>query len=283
MMVLYCEGVDKLMVVHNVKHNSSCSSLLSIGTRASRDVAFWDVECACLEFSVDVGHSVDFAVISSSSNTVVCGSSDSGVVVTISLTCGSVDHTSKAEDYRGMTDMTVSVDDIFIATPASGVMILSITQDVVTGCLRDPDGPSVPTKLLVSSHSDRQLIVGYKHGLVQIFDVDTETVVCSMSGHSASINSLHLLSSGQLISAADDHSAIIWNNQLSRDQESGDEFAMSRMYELQGLETGVEVRCGCSESEVNYDAICYTVDSTQQLLYAGFSCGVVKIWNIDTG
>lgn len=279
--VLVCEGVEKLVVVDNVKHDSSFT-LLSIGTRASHDIALWDIQRSHLEFSVDVGHSVDFAVISVPSNMVVCGSADSGVVVTISLTSGSVDRTSKAKGYCGMADMAISVNSIFIATPASGVVVLSLTQDVVTGSLQDPDGPSVPTKLLVSSRNDGQLIVGYKHGLVHIFNVDTETVICSMSGHSARVTSLHLLPSGQLISAADDQSAIIWNSQLPGDQQPGNEFAgMSRMCE--GPETGDEVLCSSWESEECYDAICYTVNSTQHLLYAGFICGVVKVWNIDTG
>ena len=279
--VLYCEGVDKLMVIDNVKHDCAFS-LLSIGRRASHDIAFWDVERGHLEFSIDVGHSVDFAMISTPSNMVVCASADSGVIVAISLTTGSVDHTSEAKGYCGMTDMVVSVDSIFIATLASGVVVLSLTEGVVTGSLQDPDGLSVPTKLLVSSRSDRELIVGYKHGLVHVFNVDRETVIRSMSGHSARVTSLHLLPNGQLISAAHDQSAVIWNSQLTTDQQSGDEFAgMSRMCEA--LETSDEVVCSSGESEESYDAVCYTVDSTQHLLYAGFSCGVVKVWNIDTG
>jgi len=259
--------------------NPGLLSLLSIGTRASRDIALWDVKRGQLEFSLNVGHSVDFAVVSTASKTVVCGAADSGVVMAISLTSGAVDHMSTLEDYLGMTDLTISVDSVFIATPASGVVVLSMTQRVVTGSLRDPHGPSVPTKLLVNSQNDRHLIVGYKHGLVHIFDVDMETVVCSMCGHTARINSLHLLPSGQLISAGDDQYGIIWNHQLYMDQES--DFAEES--ELRDPETD-EVNCSASESEVNYSANCYVVDSTQHLLYAGLSCcGLVLTWNIETG
>ena len=64
-------------------------------------------------------------------------------------------------------------------------------DDDVTGQLNDPDGPSVPTKLLVNGR--RQLIVGYRRGLVLVFDTDTQTVVCSLAGHQARVNTLLLL------------------------------------------------------------------------------------------
>jgi len=257
--------------------------VLSIGAHASHDIAFFDIKQRQLEFSVNVGHSIDFAVVSTVSKVVVCGGAESGVIAVVSLTHGSVDQTSRAEEYRGMTDLTVSADSIFIATPASGVVIQSVTHGVVTGNLCDPAGPSVPRRLLVNSYNERQLIVGYRHGLIHVFDVIAETVIRSMSGHSGRINSLHLLPSGQLISAGDDQCGIIW----SVDQESGDDFAgVSEMWtgsDQQGRESGEEVHGDASEPMVNYSATCYTVDSTRRLLYAGLRCGTVQIWNLETG
>ena len=269
----------KLIVVDNVDHESL--SVLSVG---SRDIAFWDVTSGQLEFSVNLSQSVDLAALSTASTVVICAGVHSGLIVAVSLTSGTVEHMPVAEEYRGMTDLAVSADRIFVATAASGVAVLSMAQYVVVGNLRDPHGGhSVPTKLLVSGQNDGQLVVGYRHGLVQIFDVDTLTVISSMSGHSGPVNSLHLLPSGQLISAADDQCAIIWNHQPCVDHESrNDVVGVSEMWTrsgLQGPQTGEELSCDVSKSEVR----CYTVDSTRCLLYAGFSCGVVHVWNLYTG
>ena len=262
-------------------------SILTVGTRASCDVAFWDVKRNQVEFSLNVGHSVDFALVSTAHKAVVCGGIDSGAVLAISLTGGSVEHASRAEEYRGMTDMTVAVDNIFIATPASGVAVISVSDGVATGKLCDPDGPSVPTKLLVNSCSDAQLIVGYEHGLIHIFDVDTETVICSLSGHSGRVNSLRLLPSGQLVSAADDLRGIIWNHEPYLDQRSpgsvAAEHGMWTRSEPRGQEME-KVDCGdVLECSLDYRASCFTVDGTQRLIYAGFVSGLVQIWDLETG
>jgi len=190
---------------------SSTSSLLSIGTC---DIAYWDLQHGQLKFSVEIGHSIDFAILSPTDSLVVCGSADSGVVVVISLTHGSIVHKARAEEYYGMTDLLVSGDHIFIATPSAGVLVRSLTQNVFIGNLHKPGGASLPTRLLANSHNERQIFVGYQCGTVCVFDTDPQTVVYSMSGHSGRINSLHLLPSGQLISAGDDHRAVVWNHQL---------------------------------------------------------------------
>ena len=207
---------------------------------------------------------MDFIVISTVHKAVVCADADSGVITTISLTGGSVEHTCLAAEYCGMTDLVASEDSVFVATPASGVVVMSVSGSEVSGHLCDPDGPSVPTSMLVNSRRDGQLIVGYRHGLVVIFDVDTETVVCSLRGHSARINTLHLLSTGQLISAADDQRGIIWN-----DQQPADDVAM---------ETGM-----WAQWQVRDDVSCYTLDNCRRLVYAGFSSGDVHVYDVDTG
>jgi len=275
-----CPGVVKLIVIHNADRESL--SILSVG---SRDIALWDVTRGQLEFSVNLDQSVDLAVLSTASTVVICAGIQSGFIVAVSLTSGTIEHVPAAEEYRGMTDLAVSADRIFVATAASGVPVLSMAQYVVAGNLCDPHGGhhSVPTKLLVSGQNDGQLVVGYRHGLVQIFDVDTLTVISSMFGHSGTVNSLHLLPSGQLISAADDQCAIIWNRQRCVEHESrNDVVGVSEIWTRSGLEgpqTGEELSCDVSKSEVR----CYTVDSTRCLLYAGFSCGVVLVWNFYTG
>ena len=273
------------MLVDGVKQGSL--SLLSIGTRASRDLALWDFEASQLQFSVNIDQSIDFTVVSAARKAVVCGGADTGVILAISLTSGSLQQTSRAEEYRGMMDLTVSADSIFVATTASGVVIISMTRNVVIGNLHDPAGRLVPTKLLVNSHNDGQLIVGYKHGVIHMFDVDTATVICCLPGHSGQINSLHQLPSGQLVSASSDQCGIIWNRDLCMDKESVDELAgVSEMWtkcKLRGPETGEVVCSDGWETEVNYRVCCYTVDSTQHLLYAGFSCGVIQVFSLDTG
>jgi len=262
-----CEGVERLMLVHSVKHETL--SVLSVGSRASRDLAVWDVQQARLQFSLDVGHSLDFTVISTVHKAVICGDADSGAITAVSLTGGSVEHTSVAAEYRGMTDMAVCDDSVFVATPSSDVMILSVSRGDVTGHLRDPGRPSVPTKLLASGRRAGQLVVGYQHGLVVIFDVVTQTVIRSLPGHSARINSLHLLATGQLISAADDRRAIIWNDQ------DPDDVAM---------ETGMWAESAVrGDSGVKFDACCYTLDGSQRLVYAGVSGGDVQVWDAETG
>jgi len=273
------------MLVGGTKHESLY--LLSIGSYASRDLAFWDVEHSRLQFSLRIDHSVDFAVVSSSHRAVICGGADAGVILAVSLTSGSLQQTFVAEEYSGMMDLTIAADQIFIATTASGVVVISITQNVVTGHLHDPEGPSMPTKLLVSSRNDSQLIVGYKHGLIHIFDVDTEAVMFSLPGHSGQINSLNLLPTGQLISAGDDQRGIIWSHELCRSHESGNEpSGVAEMWtksKLKVSETSEVVFGDVSESEVNYQANCYTVDSAQQLLYAGFNCGIIQVFSLETG
>jgi len=273
------------MLVDGMKNESL--SLLTIGSPASRDLALWDVEHSRLKFSLRIDHSVNFAIVSSTHKAVFCGGADTGVILTVSLTSGSLQQTFVAEEYSGMMDLTIAVDLIFVATPASGVVVISVTQNVVTGHLRDPKSSLVPTKLLVSSRNDTQLIVGYKHGHIHIFDVNTEAVIRSLSGHSGQINSLHLLPSGQLISSGDDQRGIIWNHELCGSQESGnDPPGMSEMWtksKLKVSETSEVFFGDPSESLVNYRANCYTVDSTQHLLYAGFSCGIIQVFSLETG
>ena len=166
-------------------------SLLSIG---SRDLAVWSLrrtagDCQ-LKFSRHVGHSLDFAAISTGRKALVCGSADCGAVTTVSLTAGGVDHVARGPEYRGMTDLVVSESEdgrVFVATPTSGVVVLCVGgnevkgQDEVKGCLCDPSDPSlVPTRLLLSGES--QLVVGYSHGLILVFGLATRSVVCSLQG-----------------------------------------------------------------------------------------------------
>jgi len=88
---------------------------------------------------------MDFIVISTVHKAVVCADADSGVITTISLTGGSVEHTCLAAEYCGMTDLVASEDSVFVATPASGVVVMSVSGSEVSGHLCDPDGPSVRT------------------------------------------------------------------------------------------------------------------------------------------
>lgn len=257
------------MLVDNMKDLPL--SLLSVGTH---DLALWDVKQVQLVFSLNVGHFVDFAVVSTVRKLVICGGADSGVITAVSLTGGSIEHTLSSEEYRGMLDVAVSVESVFTATPAGDVLIQSITDGVITGNLRDPDGPSVPTRLLVSGRREEELVVGYRHGLVLVFDVDRQTVICSLPGHSGQINSLHLLPNGHLISAAEDHRAIIWNY---KDQlESADDVTG-----MSGMWAQPEPR-GWDTTEVKCDVSCYTMDSAQRLIYASLNSGDVHVWDVET-
>ena len=247
----------------NKGSEKALQSLLSVGTCTSRDLAVWDVRNARLKFSLDVGHSQDFTAISKVHKAVICGSADSGIITTVSLTRGSVDHVSESHVYRGMTDLAVSEESVFVATPTNGVVMLSLICSEAAGRLCDPDGPSVPTKLLVN---DTQLIVGYRHGLVLVYDLVTQTVVHSLPGHSARVNTLHLLATGQLISAADDHRAIIWNR---------------RDVAVETVTWAEQVRGG--DDVTACDVSCMTVDSSQRLVYAGSSSGDVHVWDVETG
>jgi len=226
-----------------------------------------------------LAHSVDFVEVSAVRKVVICAGADSGAITAVSLTDGSVFYTTEALEYRTMTDVAMSPDNVYIATPAHGVVVISLSQAVVTGHLYDrANGHSVPTKLLVNSGQAGQLIVGYKDGLLLVFDVDTRTVVRSMSGHSAQINTLHLLTSGhrltsgQLISAADDQRAMIWN------------LEERKLLDEEEMWTTSEPRsCRVFDDMSNYAVNCYTLDSKQSVLYAGSCNGQVKLFSVDTG
>jgi len=263
----------------------SSESLLSIGTRASRDLALWNIKQSQLQFSLSVSHPVDFAVISTALRAVLCGGADAGVITVISLIDGSIQHTFTADEYRGMADLAVSADRIFVATPAAEVRVISASQGVVVCNLHDPGGPSVPTKLLLRSLGvEQQLVVGYRHGLINVFDVDAGTLVCSLPGHSGRINSLHELPSRQLISASENQQAIIWN--YPQEHESG--VTSSEMWWTKSRRRCVEgsesVLGGDDfDASVNRHANCYTLDSSQCLLYAGFSAGFILVFSLETG
>jgi len=125
--------------------NEGCvesSSLLSVG---SRDVAVWNLTNSQLTFSVDVAHSLHHVVISTGRKDalIVCADAESGVISTVSLTGGCVDHVTKAAlEYRGMTDLAVSDGHVFVATLTGGVVMMSLADHDVTGQLSNPDGPS---------------------------------------------------------------------------------------------------------------------------------------------
>ena len=222
--------------------------------------------------------------IRDSRKAVVCGGADAGVIAEISLIDGSTQQTFTAEEYRGMADLTVSADRIFVATLTAGVVVISASQGVVASNLRDPEGPSVPTKLLLNGRSaGQQLIVGYRHGLIRIIDVDAGTVVCSLPGHTGRINSLRQLPSGQLISAGEDQQGIIWNHEDYEHAGVSSEMRWTKSRRRGGETSEAVLGDDDAQAALNCRANCYTLDSAQRLLYAGFSAGLILAFSLETG
>jgi len=272
---VHTDGIAKILFVKNIRRDSQ--SILTLGNKSSRDLAFWDLSSSSLDFVLDLGCGVDHIRIAVEHKMAVCLSSDTGTLIVANLSRGSVEQKLRADEYQGASDVVLHDDNIFVATRTGSVVILSMTQNVVVGNFNG-SGQSIPSKLAAGNYREMALLfVGYEDGDIRVFDIGAEAVVGSLSGgHRRRINSLNVLSDGRLVSSGDDQRAILWNYESCVESDENRPRRPREITDEQG-----EVDQSIQHSI--HDVRCFTFSDDEKQIIAGLRSGVINIWDVSSG
>ena len=215
---LHSDCVKKMMPVRGVKEGED--ALISLGGTKSKDLIYWNVGKAKMEYCLKLEYFLDMFELCESKYIGIGCSKDEGIIMVLELHVGSVQKTMHNVIFRDAQDVYVSQggEFILVATCQDGVIMHDITNDTQ---MHSPvkrlaeDGKTIvkPSKITMDD-LEQVLCIGYQSGLIDIYSLFTGQPikhVTMLSSHTKTINTLHTLDGDQLLSASDNNEAKLWN------------------------------------------------------------------------
>lgn len=204
------EGVTQMMFMSMEKEDDS---LITIGSKKSKDLGFWNLEQEEMEYKIDLNCFVE--KISVFQHTAVCASSREGVLLFIDLDKGEITKRIEDTELIGLTDMLVSNNGSFvmIATKHSGVTVYNTSSYNIVKTIADESKNQNDSPFTICTDPEEQfLCVGYDMGGIAVYFMLTGQEILRLSdGHASKINSLKLTSDFKLFSSSQDNTSNIWN------------------------------------------------------------------------
>ena len=286
------EGVTHIEIITGV-NEGEC--LLTIGSKRSRDMAFWDLDSEEMLFKLELGCFVDqvkvIGIIA------MCASSREGVLLFIDLREGKV--TKRVEDTEliGLTDMIVSENGgyVLIATRHNGVNVYDAKSYLLLKTIADEtkdisNQHMTPSKICLDPY-EQFLFVGYDMGQIVVYLMLTGQEVLRLDKHTSRINSLHVTSNMSLFSAGQDHVAHVWHlfNHLGKLLQKLLESQKSQMDNMQQFQKEVDkVKVETMSEESLYPGTgdkvtCVAMTTAGDQVFTSQRDGPVKVWDPHTG
>jgi hypothetical protein len=251
----HSDAITKMMLV-----SSHSDRLMTLGTRETKDVALWDLTQKTVILRVRLPH---FPTLwrEHDGKYLLAGCGVEGVIYVVDLSNGNITATVTESSLIYMRDIHVLDENFFVATENNGVLKFSLIDGTpISPHIVAPPGikPNV-----IASVSDHFLFVGFDNGMLKLYKSGSGECLFDLDGHTACVNSLHVLQGRWLVSAAKDDRAMVWN--------------------LLHLKKQIEEQQEGEEEKTPVNVSCAVVSADGSEVYTAHWDGDVKVWDTETG
>ena len=286
------EGVTQLMFV---TLNKEDDALLTIGSKRSKDLAFWNLNEEKMLFKIDLNCFVDQVKVDHSK--AICGSAREGVLLFIDLVGGNILARVEDTELIGLTDMVMSKDGnyILVATRHAGITVYDSNSYRSVKTIADEESNvnnATPFKICMDSE-EKFLFVGYDMGGIIVYLLHNGQDVLRILGHKSKINNLCVTEDLRLFSTGQDNVANIWNlentlgsiiTKLPTSDQKHLESDMKFTKELPKVKIDdTDIHKDTTLPGENDKITCMLLSSNNKRIFTSSMDGNIKIWNTEFG
>lgn len=292
------EGVNKMVFVKGVR--KGLSGLISIGSRMSKDLGYWDLESEELDYKIDLNCYADHLRVHEEKKLAVCASSEEGHVIVVDLLMGKIIHRIEDPKYVDLSDALITWEGkhLLLATKSAGVIVYSLSKAAEVKAISRPeeDRPMIsPSKILMDT-GENFLFVGRENGAISIHLTMTGECIYTLEKHTDRINTLCLHKNTKLFSAGQDQKVHIWNIKDILNEAFGriDQEDINKWDGIYQFDADVENTADPQDEgslrpvepgfpSKSYDISCFVLSPDGKKVITGCRTGPIKIWDIETG
>ncbi len=292
------EGISQIHFVKGMR--KGLSGLVTVGSKLSKDLAYWDLETEELDYKVNLGCYVNHVVIHDNQKLAVCASSAVGMLIVVDLAKGEVRQAVEKNTFKDLADLHVSKqgEHALLATVREGVMVHNLKTGALVKVINSGTNTSgqklVPSKVCMDQE-EFSIMVGYQTGQIKIFATVNGQLLQTLDQHTGKINSLKYEASGKLLSSSDDGCtkvinlipvietfAVIFGNEAANwDGIVQFENATIEMKDAAAEDVGNKVADNFPPEEQDVSQMVITADGTRVI--TGSYTQPITVWDTDTG
>lgn len=197
------DGISQIFFVKGIR--GGLQSLVTIGTKLSKDLGYWDLESEQLQYKVDFEHFPDTVLMNTSKKIAVCASIPNGTIYIVNLPTGEIAKTLTQEAWKDIKDLYVSNqgDHLIIVKQNGEVSVVSVLSQTEVKTLKlSSKHQGAPCKVTMDD-TESFIIVGFTDGVLEVCLTASGESVIQLQYHTSIITSL-MYRAGTLVSSSTD-------------------------------------------------------------------------------
>ena len=206
---IHSDGVKHMHLVSAIRKGNR--SVITIGMKPANDLGCWNLEGQELEFRMDLGCSIDQVKINQPKKTAICTSLETCQVLVIDLEMCKKLHIINDSRFSNIHDIYFTKQgQHFILATETEVIVYSVKTGLA---IKTYTVKQKPRKIEMDKN-EHAIFVGMQNGDISVHLASSGELITTLEGHSDEIKTLHLIENGRrLLSAAFDKSCCVWNLQ----------------------------------------------------------------------